>query len=171
MALPPSLIKKDDHLPDKEFFIGVVRDLCKGYGIDFTIMAAICETESNWNPYATRYEARFKYISEIQGYARVNHITVDTEKIQQMTSWGIGQIMGATARSMGYSGPLVRLCEPELGLEYACMYFKNNCDRFPSNDRKIAAYNAGSPRYDRHKLTNQVYVDLVMSKCKNYEEH
>ena len=149
--------------------MSLLKDLCVGYEISFPVMAAICETESNWDTHASRYEARFKYIQDPVRFAKLNKITTDTEKNQQMTSWGIAQIMGASARGCGYKGPLVRLCEPEIGLNYACLYFKNNCDRYPAIDRKISAYNAGAPRYDRGRLSNQEYVDKVMSCMRNYE--
>lgn len=154
---------------DKPYFLSILKDLCVSYEIDFPTMAAICEHESSWNPYATRYEARFQYLSEFYKYARANKISTDTEKSQQMTSWGLGQLMGANARQMSYDGPLVRLCEPEINLNLVCKFFKKTCDRYPTLEKKISAYNAGSPQYDANgKLKNQDYVDTVMKLMKNY---
>lgn len=140
---------------DKDYFLSLLKDLCVGYGIDFSVMAAICEHESSWNTYAIRYERGWPYVSNSKNMAVLNGISQATEEVLQQTSWGLGQIMGGTARGLGWKGPLVRLCEPEIGLDYACKYFKKNCDRFPSIDKKLAAYNAGTP-------------DLSKQKCKDY---
>ncbi len=158
--------KKDD----KTYFLSILKDLCKGYNLPFHILAGIIETESNWNTYALRYEPRFAYIEDPLKYCKRNKITRITEKFCQMNSWGLGQVIGATARGQGFDGPLVRLCEPEIGLDIACKVYKSKRDRYPAEDRCIASYNSGSPRYnDEGKFINQDYVDKVYANAVKYQ--
>ena len=95
-------------------------------------------------------------------------------------SWGPMQIMGATARWLGFKGTfLSELIEPEVGIEYGCKYLANLKRRFSGNsknncnqvddiaifcDKKISAYNAGSPRKKADgTYVNQKYVDKVLN--------
>lgn len=158
--------KKDDKL----YFLSILKDLAKGYDIKFPIIAGIIETESSWNTYAVRYEPRFAYIEDPLIYCKKNNISRITEKYMQMVSWGLGQVMGGTARTLKFTGPLVRLCEPEIGLDLACKVYKSKCDRYPAEDRCIASYNAGSPQYnDEGNFINQDYVDKVYANSIKYQ--
>lgn len=148
----------------KDNLISLLKDLCTTYAVDFPTLAAICELESSWKPSATRYEPRFQYLSEYYKYARLNKTDTDFEKKGQMTSWGLGQLMGANFRGLGYSGPLIKenLCEPNFNLNFVCKFFKKTCERYPTLEKKIASYNAGSPQYENGALKNQKYVDVVL---------
>jgi hypothetical protein len=153
---------------DKERYLSILEGLCKPYGINFSIMAAICEHESSWDTYAIKFEPRFKYIETPGKYVHINN-DLDTEKNLQMCSWGIGQIMGATARTLGFNDSLLKLLKPEIGLEYACKYFNKVCNPYPTDDKKIAAYNRGSIAYTKDgKFVNQNYVDAVNLIIKKY---
>jgi soluble lytic murein transglycosylase-like protein len=76
------------------------------------------------------------------------------------------QVMGATARELGFKGRFfTELCDPMEGLNYGCRYLvrlqREHFDRlgWPG---VAAAYNAGTPRrLASGNFANQVYVDKV----------
>lgn len=140
-----------------------------GHELSPKIIAAIVQTESAGNNFATRFEPNWKWFVEPdirKAVARDLGITVATEEIHEATSWGLLQVMGSTARStLNYLGPLPALCEIELGLELGCQYFRMLCDRHGSIEKAIVSYNAGSPRQDKAtgKWVNQDYLDKVFA--------
>ena len=138
--------------------------LCADFKVDCRVMAAIITVESNWRPYAVRYEPAFNLRNfAFKEYARENHITEETEKILAKCSWGLGQIMGTTARDMGYCGPLPALCEPYKGMLWAVKYYLRLCERYEETNDRISAYNAGSVSKDINgRYRNQQYVDKVI---------
>lgn len=130
-------------------------------------MAAIVHTESSGSPYCGRYEPNFTYLYHPRVWAENKGITFQTEEQWQKTSWGLMQIMGATAREMSFTGQLTELCNPIIGLEYGCKYLKHLKDRWPVMEDYVAAYNAGSPRKTAGGLyVNEKYIDKVMSKYR-----
>jgi len=133
-------------------------------GLDPTMVRAICQVESDWNPWAARHEPAWKWLWYPRENADQLHLTQPTEQVCQMTSWGLMQIMGAVARERGFTGHLTALCKPEVGLEYGCrqlVWLRT----FAGDDADlIAAYNGG--RGSMKKLPsgmypNQRYVDKV----------
>lgn len=72
------------------------------------------------------------------------------------------QIMGATARWLGYDGALPALYKPENNLFWGCKYLGRLQDKYGEGDEMVASYNAGSPRKNADgKFVNQYYVDTV----------
>jgi soluble lytic murein transglycosylase-like protein len=79
-----------------------------------------------------------------------------------MQSYGLAQIMGGTARWLGFNGALPALYKPENNLYWACSYLSYLKKKYGGGDELIAAYNAGSPRKGNdRKFLNQYYVDKV----------
>lgn len=141
----------------------LVETVATRYKIDAKLLDAIVTAESAYNPYAVRYEPNYNYITIPDSYAKNNRISIQTEKQCQKISWGLGQIMGGTARFIGYGGPLTQLVEPELNLTYVCKYLLRLANEYPHVDDQIAAYNAGSVRKNsKAQYVNQGYVDRVM---------
>lgn len=135
------------------------------YNIPEEIIRAICAVESNYQPLACRYEPAFQWIWQVDHYAGLLVQSRDTELIQQKTSWGPAQIMGSTARQMGFDGYLTDLSTWHHGLRYAVKYMAHLKQRFPQGYDWVAAYNAGSPRRKADgTYVNQGYVDRVISK-------
>jgi soluble lytic murein transglycosylase-like protein len=79
---------------------------------------AVAEQESGFQPWSMRYESTFyaKYVApKVIGGMAI------TEGMARATSWGVMQIMGETARELGFAGSsLAELCDPAEGLEYGC---------------------------------------------------
>lgn len=125
------------------------------WGLDPALVCAICDHESSWDPWACRYESGF--------YAKYVH-KMDVPMMEAMhlsTSWGLGQVMGETARELGFKGPfLPQLCDPDTGLEYVCMKLKKCFALNPKVQDALLAYNGGG---------DATYPDLVLQHIQKYQ--
>lgn len=139
---------------------------CTEAGLDYKLMKAIISTESSWIPTAKRYEPTTgRYVISADVFAKQNDMPIPVETTQQMTSFGLGQVMGFNIRAMGYGGPLTDLYNPELNVQYLVKFFKKRCDKYKTLEDKIASYNGGSPQYGldgKLTLKLQQYVNKVM---------
>lgn len=139
------------------------------------LVMAIVVVESNGNPWAMRAEPGYRWLWDIRrncpwrGDAKdipaPPFVSRATELWGQRTSWGLMQVMGATAREMGFRGPfLSELSDPHIGMEYGLKYLGTLVRRFYAAhgiEGVVAAYNAGSPRRSGGAWENQAYVDKV----------
>ena len=136
------------------------------HGLAPVLVAAIVQTESAGNPWATRFEPDFLNSYVDAAPRRFGAVSVQTERMCRAISFGPMQIMGQVARERGFTGVfLTELCDSETGLEYGCRHLAALRDRYLALwglDGVIAAYNAGSPRRDSWgNFVNQSYVDTV----------
>jgi len=130
------------------------------YGVPAAILYGIMMAESSGNKWALRYEPNFRWLYNPEEYAIRQ--TEETERIMQKTSFGLFQIMGATARELGYDEHFLSgLLDPETNIKYACLYLKRQYRRYENWEDAIAAYNAGSARKTNGRYVNQQYVDRV----------
>ena len=128
----------------------IIREMSLKYGIDEALVKAIIKTESNWDVNASRYEAH-------KGDA----------------SWGLMQLLLATARGVLGNNNLTttQLIQPRVNIEAGTKLMAQNIARYKGIiPDAIAAYNAGSTRFNKtkgkeHEYVNQEYVDKVW---KNY---
>ncbi|GAB6037647.1 transglycosylase SLT domain-containing protein [Fundidesulfovibrio butyratiphilus] len=167
-------------------FSSFVTDMAPGYRIPPEIALALVHVESGgcydaWNP-----EPRYNYLWDVRenrpfkrltpaelaskyppkGFPAPPGVDPDAEYWGQQASWGLGQIMGANARALGYNGKfLTGLCEPGVGLSYALQHLSRLRDQFLASTGwpgVLAAYNAGSPRKTPDGTwENQAYVDKI----------
>lgn len=140
------------------------------------LVQALIDIESSGNPYAIRFEPHFyKELlnKSIQTFS--SDCTVDTERVMRATSWGLMQIMGETARNLGFDNKfLSELIEPGINLKYGCLYLA----RSTAINRKqygikggIAAYNAGRIKLDSNgQFVNLKYVNKVMAKYQELHD-
>ena len=153
-----------------------VRALAPTHGLDPDIVLAICEVESGFEPYATRYEPMYTYLQLAALHAERVGITKITEEVHQKTSWGLMQLMGGVARELGFRRHMPELCDVDLNIELGCKKLVSCYHRWHPesgkrgtdlilgewSDPAIAAYNAGSPRRDAGgQLKNWGYVQKV----------
>ncbi len=112
------------------------------------IVAAMVHQESAGDPLAMRHEPAWRYWYLAHGsFQAPRGVSVPTERMQQATSWGLMQVMGAVARELDCAAPyLSALCDPALGLDLGCRYLARLVRRFGAIERAISAYNAGSPQ-------------------------
>lgn len=139
-----------------------IQSMAEKFGLPLGLVSALCLVESGLNPAATRYEHGYRYTVDF----RTRLTTQATEKIHQQTSWGLMQIMGATARDIGYTGALPALVDPWLGLEWGCRFLRRQVDRYDGALLDaVSAFNQGSARRDpgTGKYCNQQYVDKVVA--------
>lgn len=148
----------------------LIRKAADGYKLQPELIAAIIQSESGGNPNAIRFEPHYKYLFEINEISMKVGCTPPTMEILQKTSWGLMQVMGATAYGLGLSKePEVNLrwasslLIPEMGIEYGCRLLYALFSRYRSKEDVVSAYNAGSPRRGSDlRYVNQKYVDRVM---------
>lgn len=152
-------------IPEWAFKIPLNLIYCKAkeFELDQAIVAAIVNQESRGMTYAARYEPLFRYLEKPEFHAKQQGISKETEEMLQKTSFGLLQIMGGTARFIGYSGALPALFKPDTNLYWGCKYLKRLKGQYPDLKDMISAYNAGSPRKDAKGVySNQHYVDNVL---------
>jgi hypothetical protein len=131
-------------------------------GLEISFVRAIVLKESSGNQWATRYEPGFRYLEHPEYWA--NHLgqTEETETIQQKCSYGLMQIMGGTARGLGFSGMLSELYIPSVNIHYGCLLLSQKLRRYGDYPSAISAYNAGTATLIGIKFANQDYVDSVL---------
>lgn len=144
-----------------------ILDHCAGlHGVDPNLIAAIIQTESGGIPYRIRVEPTFAYLSAPERWAGRLGITKETEIVCQKISWGPMQIMGATARDLGYEDHLAELVEWDIGVYWGTLYLATRLKKYKTVKSAIAAYNAGSvkTKKDSIEFVNQAYVDKVLAR-------
>lgn len=149
-------------------FRDLVKEVAAAHALHPEFVAAFVSTESAGIPEVTRYEKEWSFFHQpVSDIAAKLKITVATEQMAQSHSYGLMQIMGATARDLGYEGYLHELCQPKLGLEFGCRYLAQKQLRYQDLGDLISSYNAGTPRKNTAGYMNQQYVDTVMNHLAN----
>ena len=147
-------------------------------GVRAPLLVGLAWKESSFDPTAVRPEPTFPYLwdcatgkptrdpASVRGPAGV---PAATELWQQRASWGLCQVMGATARFLGFRGAfLSALCHPDIGLELGARYLASLLRRMDESDA-LSAYNAGAPTsanldtYVRPILTTSVLYERAVS--------
>lgn len=136
------------------------------HGIDPLLLAAIAKHESGGVTWRTRYEPGTKdqYLHFYRAHAERLGISQETERVAQMHSYGLMQVMGWLARAQGFKGYLGELCgEPALCVEHACILIKSLMRRYHDETDWISAYNWGHVRKTPGGLyaNQKTYVDPV----------
>jgi len=127
------------------------------------LVVAIAHTESGLNPYAVRYEPKYRWLYR-PDEVKPEDCSIETEKILQKTSWGVMQVMGAVAREYGYVGWLTQLLDIHQSVLYGVKHLfalerrgKANLGNKYTLDMLISDYNDG----DWRRLDNKTYVQKV----------
>ena len=142
----------------------MIRSECKRRAnFDPLLIAAIVQTESNYDPYALRFEINSPYSVDAENMAKKMGCSVQTEAQAQKFSYGLGQIMLSTARGFGFKEPAGRLFDPVTNIFWLCEVWLKMCMKYADRNDQIAAYNAGSPRKKADgTYINQEYVSKVL---------
>lgn len=159
---------------------GYVRVVAPKYGLPVKLVLAIVEHESAGNRFAHRIEPAYTWLWNVR-LGTVYHVTPqiagsrlppedfpappgisrETEWIDQQSSWGLMQVMGAVAREHGLRGPMTGLCDSLLGINHGCRLLKERAARYLGTDGwtgVVEAYNAGRPGTD----AGRAYVQRVL---------
>jgi hypothetical protein len=150
---------------DQQTLIDLAMTTATRHGLDGAIVCAVCEEESGlrdsqvggrefWNPWAIRFEPAFE-----ARYVRPAITSMPTtEEVTKAISFGLMQVMGETARELGYTGRfLTGLCDPATGLEFGCRKLKRCFDS--ANGDAVEAflhYNGGSDQAYGLRVANRV---------------
>ncbi len=137
----------------------------EAHGLPPGLVMAVVQVESNGRPWAMHYEpAFFERFVAGKGVMAYSPCSQATEERLRAFSLGLMQLMGQTARELGFQGVyLTELCDPVVGLEWGCQYLSRKVARYQGNlECAVAAYNAGSARrLQNGAWANQDYVDKV----------
>lgn len=100
-----------------------------------------------------RYIANKTLVGENPNFTQVSRVT---EMRARAISWGLMQIMGQTAREMGYGEPyLSALVNPEVNIHYGTKYLASRLRRFGAIDG-VRAYNGSIKNPDTEKYRIEV---------------
>ena len=126
------------------------------YSLDPAIVAAVCEQESGWNPWAVRYEPAFfeRYVSPL-------NLADPTEAYARAFSFGLMQVMGQVARERGFQGrSLTQLCDPDIGVDVGCKKLQQCFAAKPDDpEAALLMYNGGG---------NAFYGKQVLARVAHY---
>lgn len=142
---------------NKQGLILLAKSVAQKFRLDGALVCAVCEQESDWNPWAMRYEPAFmaKYVAPL--YAAGKILTA-TEAWARAYSWGLMQVMGQVARENGVDVKyLSALCGPEAGLSIGCTVLAKKLDANSGDLIKgLLAWNGGGdPAYAAKVLARQ----------------
>lgn len=140
--------------------IALARTTATGHALDPSLVCAVVEQESGWNPWALRYEPMFftKYVVLL---AEAQHLLA-TESNARATSWGLMQVMGQVAREHGFAGQsLAELCDPTTGLQIGCQVLSSKLSAARGNvGQALLLWNGGS---------NEAYPNEVLARIGSYQ--
>lgn len=125
-------------------FLQLAHEIAAREGVDPTLVCAVVEQESAWNPWAVRFEPAF-----YEKYTKPMHLS-DTEEYTRAISFGLMQLMGESAREAGFTGKyLSELCDPTVGLTWGCRWLQRKLAHASGDVTKgLLAWNGGgSPGY------------------------
>ena len=151
--------------------MGLIVSTARGVQAPPELVLGIIEAESGGDPHATRINATYPYT--MMQAKRPAGCSVDMERMCQKTAWGLMQVMGATARELGFDGWLSELVDPETNIRLGVKFLGRKMSQYFERDGiegVVAAYNGGAPRRRPDgKFVNQGYVDKVMEAAKRFE--
>lgn len=131
------------------------------YGLDPVLLAAQVMQESSGDPLATRFEPAFHWF--------YGQALDDAERRWQATSWGLMQVMGATARGLGFPGPPFTDPADAVPVEWLDLgaHYLSKMKRLAFGDmmKALAYYNAGPGRAE----AGAAYAAAVMQRIANGE--
>ena len=133
----------------------LAQGIAQNLHLDPTLVAAIIEQESAWDTWAIRYEPAFQ-----KRYVEPLGLTNPSEIAARSISWGLMQLMGQSARELGYNGRIAALCDPSIGVEWGCRHFQGMLGRTGGDVRVALLHWNGGGR--------PAYVDEVLARKVRY---
>lgn len=131
------------------------------------LVVAMARVESSLNTWAHRAEPSYRWLWDTRrhvayrpslqqaaaklpptGFPAPAGISPLSEWQAQQASWGLMQVMGATARELGLTGPIPQLLDPTMGADFGCRYLATLRRRFLIDHGwrgVVQAYNTGHP--------------------------
>lgn len=151
--------------------LSLIVSTARGAQVPPELALGIIEIESGGDRYAAKINPTYPYT--MMQAKRPAGCSVDVERLFQKTAWGLMQVMGATARELGFDGWLSELVVPETNVRLGIEFLGRKMSQYFERDGiegVVAAYNGGAPRRRPDgKFVNQTYVDRVMEAAKRFE--
>jgi len=122
--------------PSRSDIIALAKKLCGT--LDAALVCAVIEQESGFNPWEIRYEPDF-----YNEYESPQKKLTSTDAHARAFSWGLMQVMGQTAREVGYLGPLAQLCDPTVGINVGCEVLRAKFAKASGDVRQALLYYNG----------------------------
>jgi soluble lytic murein transglycosylase-like protein len=140
---------------DISALVALARTIAVQQGLSPSLVCAVIEQESAWNPYAIRYEPAFRtrYVAPLR-------LPV-TEEIARSISWGLMQVVGQVARENGFVERfLPTLCDPATGIRTGCIVLRKKMDAASGDlNRALGLWNGGA---------NKDYAAQVFARIPQY---
>jgi soluble lytic murein transglycosylase-like protein len=145
--------------------------ILKGTPCPNSLVLGVIQTESSGYADAMRFEAKYEYVHDVERYARMYKWTTETELTLQKFSYGLMQIMLATARWRGFTHHPRRLLEPKTNVAWGVYHLHALYQQFKTWPDAVAAYNYGHPAKTliTKKYKNQEYVDRVYRHAASFQ--
>jgi soluble lytic murein transglycosylase-like protein len=136
--------------------LALVAPIAARFGLKPEIVAAVCEQESAWNPWAVRFEVGF-----LHSYIKPQSMMAPTtDELMRSCSFGLMQIMGQVAIEFGFGGKfLTELCDPATGVLYGCRKLQKCYSVHGDDETSLLAYNGGG---------NLGYAHQVLARVSHY---
>jgi soluble lytic murein transglycosylase-like protein len=142
--------------------ISIALTIAERHALDPSLVCAVIEQESAWNTHAIRYEPAFfaKYVAPLFTNNKVEPPT-NTEANSRAISWGLMQVIGQSAREVGFVGQfLSELCDPAVGIEVGCLVFAHKLSTAHGDvNEALQFWNGGA---------NPKYAAEVRARMPNY---
>lgn len=143
----------------------IVKENAALFNLPFEVVLSMVHVESGGNARATRHEPAFQ-----ARYIKPLNLADAGEELGRATSWGLLQIMGQTAREIGFKGDFEQLLSPADGLYWGCKFLARLRKKYPSEPWRVIcrAYNGGPG--NRHDTKNH-YPDKVEAAMRRIFGH
>jgi soluble lytic murein transglycosylase-like protein len=149
--------------------VAIAVETAHAHDLDPSLVCAVIEQESGWNPWAMRYEPAFfaKYVASLY----TNNKVSASEAYARGFSWGLMQVMGQVARENGFSDRFLSgLCDPNFGIEYGCRVLRKKLDLAKGDTLQgLLAWNGGgNPNYAVEVLDRRgAYASIEKTELRN----
>lgn len=114
----------------------IIEVASRRYGVPSSLSLSVAYWESSCRPDAQRYEPHVALWPSVRN-------APPAERRFRATSFGIFQVLGVTARGMGYTGTPQQFQRPEINAEYGIRYLGGRYREWGNWNDALAAYNGG----------------------------
>lgn len=157
-------------MTEQEKIYSLVQGVANRVMLEPALVCALIEQESRFNPWLNRYEMGFENSERYGPVVRRDAaefvktatfwVSLETEVKNRCCSWGLMQVMGQTARELGFTGPMAKLCDVEVSLWYGTLLLSKKMAAFNHDvHNALLAYNGGG---------NKGYPDEVLARVEKY---
>jgi soluble lytic murein transglycosylase-like protein len=151
---------------EKKLIINLATPIAKSHSLPPHIVIAIIEQESNFNPFALRFEPAWYRRLLPKANEPNSPILSPTEIAQRSISWGLMQVLGQTLRELQhrFQEPKLRYLTPlchdqSLAITWGCRILQHKLQRTGDLHAAILAYNGGA---------RPAYLSEVIAKSHQY---